>query len=263
MEDTLTLDAIIPVLARPWRVKPLVASFTESVELERGLTARLVFVASSDDEPEIAQIRAAGYEPLLVGHRDDSHQYGVKTNYAAELSTADWLLTGADDLQFQAGWWREAMNVHIKTGALVIGTQDQGNQLVKRGLHSTHSLVHRSYVGQGTIDGSGALLCPLYHHNSVDVEFWETALHRGVAAFADRCVIRHDHPLWSREQGRGRVPRDATYNKGFANARADRALLNARRPLWRGRLDPGVRKNDPKPGRPRVVRARAPHARPR
>jgi hypothetical protein len=88
-------------------------------------------------------------------------------------------------------------------------------------------------VKLGTIDESGKLLHEGYDHNSCDVEFIETAIHRDQFTFASESVVEHLHPLWHR----GRVKRDAVYNKGLRHATMDRMLLNRRRHLWGGSRD--------------------------
>lgn len=158
-----SLVILVPVLGRPERVAPLVASVDESLAHEDGLAYEIVFLATPNDAREITTLERLGCKYELVN--TGNHQYPMKINHGATVTYSDWLLMGADDLVFRPGWWREAMNVHIATGAVVIGTQDEGNQLVKRGLHSTHTLVHRSYVGQGTMDNTGVLLHEGYDHN--------------------------------------------------------------------------------------------------
>lgn len=222
-----SLAVIVPVLSRPHRVQPLLESLLASVEAERsaGWIVRPVFVATPGDDAELAAIRAAGHEPLLVAAANS--QYPIKINTGARAAAEDWLFTGADDLHFHPGWLTHALNAHAASGCLVIGTNDLGNQLVKQGKHSTHSLVHRSYLELGTIDEPGKLMHEGYDHNSSDVEMIETAVARGQFVFARDAVVEHLHPLWHRE-----VKRDSVYQKGFRNAMRDRMLIQRRRPLW-------------------------------
>lgn len=224
-----SVSVLIPVLARPHRVAPLLASLERSTLNERadGWSISPVFICSMGDEPEIAAVRAAGYAPFLL-HDPGYCEYARKINLAVELTKTDWVLTGADDLEFHAGWLRAAINMHIQTGALVVGTNDKANPTVIAGRHATHSLVHRDYVKFGTIDEPGKLLHAGYDHNAVDVEFCETAQARGTWAFARHSVIAHLHPTFKRD-----VRRDATYIKGLRYGREDRMLLNSRRHLWR------------------------------
>lgn len=225
-----SLTVLIPALSRPQNVARLVASLDQSTLSEKrdGWKVEPLFLCSSGDDQQIAAVQASGHEPLIVGTKDDRSQYARKINAGVDATSSEWLLLGADDIDFHYGWLRAAVNVHIATGKLVIGTQDLGNQLVKQGLHATHSLVHRSYVDFGTIDQPGILLHPAYDHNCVDVEFCETAMFRDQWAFAADAIIEHLHPLWHPRT----IRRDEVYNKGLRHAGNDKLLLRHRRPMW-------------------------------
>jgi glycosyl transferase family 2 len=217
---------LCPVLARPHRVQPLAHSLAASLPPEDA-DVTLLFLTSPGDNAEIAEIERHGHWHITVPSRAGLGQYAAKINHGAKQTTSEWLLTGADDLHFHPGWLREALAVHEQTGALVIGTNDLANPLVKAGRHATHSLVHRDYLKQGTIDQPDLLLHPGYDHNAVDVEFTETAQARGVWAFAARSHVQHLHPTFDRG-----VKRDATYNKAMRTARRDKQLCAMRRHLW-------------------------------
>ncbi len=230
MSNSLTV--LIPALARPQNVEPTLVSLEMSTAAERreGWTITPLFICSSDDQEECDEVRAHGLTPLIHGMKHDDCQYSRKINAGVATTDSDWLFLGADDLDFHYGWLRAAIDVHIATGKLVIGTQDLGNQLVKKGLHATHSLVHRDYVKLGTIDTPGILLHPLYDHNACDVEFCETAMYRDQWAFAEDSIVEHLHPLWHPRT----VKRDEVYHKGLKNSARDKLLLRHRRPLWGG-----------------------------
>jgi hypothetical protein len=166
VRSEVRLCVSVPVLKRPHRVAPLVASLEASLE-DEDVEVAMVFVCSTDDAPQIAAVEAAGFEPLLSGQAFQDFQYAVKTNAAVRAVEADWYLLAADDLDFRPGWLREALKVHAETGALVVGTNDLGNDLVKRGKHSTHPFVHRDYLPLGTIDEDERAAPPGYRHNSV------------------------------------------------------------------------------------------------
>ncbi len=219
---------IIPVLDRPQRVKPLVENLDLSVAHERaeGWDARIVFVCSLVDLAELTAVHAAGHLPLVAEWAPGEGDYAKKINLAASVCDSDWYLTGADDLRFHPGWLRAAVDQHIRSGALVIGTNDLHNPSVVRGLYATHSLVHRDYVKTGTIDEPGKILHEGYSHNCCDTELVETAKSRGTFAFARDSHVEHLHHIF-----RG-APDDATYAKGRANHRADKQRLAARRVLW-------------------------------
>ena len=217
------IDVLLPVLDRPGRVEPLLASLRASAA-EHDL--RELFIASEDDYAEIAEIERVGARRFEVPGPRAPGDYALKINVGAMLSDADWFFVGADDLHFHPGWLDACLRLHEATGALVIGTNDLGNPMVRRGLHATHSLVHRSYLEQGTIDEPGKLLHEGYDHNCVDVEFTETAIFRQKWAFAHEAVVEHLHWLWKKASS------DATYTLGQSAYQADQALLRSRWPLW-------------------------------
>lgn len=214
---------LIPVLNRPGRVQPLIESIREADE--PGIKTRPVFVCSDGDRAEIRAVETAGLEPLIL-HRPGKCEYARKINLGAAATDEPWVFLGADDLRFHPGWARAALIEHDRTGCLVVGTNDLGNPAVKAGRHATHSLVHRDYLAHGTIDEPGLLLHEGYDHNSVDVEFVETARVRGQFVFAADSHVEHLHRLW------GKAPFDQTYRKGMRTATADKRLFQQRRKLW-------------------------------
>jgi len=218
-----SLAVLIPVLGRPQNVAPLVESLDLSVERERGEGWDIwtVFVCSHGDHDEIAAVVELGLVPLFHGG-----SYAAKINYAASCVPCDWYLTAADDLRFHNGWLRAAIDRHIETGALVIGTNDLHNPSVVRGHYATHLLIHRDYVERGTIDEPGKIFCELYRHNCVDTEAVETAKVRQQFAFASLSHVEHLHPIFKG------APDDDTYRLGREHHLADKRLLAERRRLW-------------------------------
>jgi hypothetical protein len=223
---TVTVTALVPVLTRPHRVAPLVESFRLSVASEENVEASLLFLLSPGDVSEIAAVEESGAWHMIVPWHPGPGDYARKINFGVRATTSDWMFTGADDLVFHGGWLRACINAHIKTGALVIGTNDMMNPAVMRGQAATHSLVHRSYLDRAVIDAPGDLLCELYSHNCVDSELIETARHNSVFVPALDAHVEHLHPTWRR------APDDAVYRKGRAQHGTDRRLFSSRRKLW-------------------------------
>jgi hypothetical protein len=107
----------------------------------------------------------------------------------------------------------------------VIGTNDLGNPLVKRGIHSTHTLFSRSYIDEygGTADDTGLIFSEAYDHQWTDSEFIETARLRRMYAFSKRSIVEHMHPHW----GKGEM--DDTYTKALRCTNEDMKLFQRRR----------------------------------
>jgi hypothetical protein len=211
------LALLIPVLRRPHRVEPVIAS----IEAATPPPFRILFIASPGDEAEHDALKAAGALFMEV-----EGNYATKINAAIQATDEPLIFTGADDLDFRPGWLEAALEVMAKTGAMVIGTQDLCNPRVIAGAHATHFLVRRAYVEEhGTLDGPGELLHEGYEHEYVDDELIGTARARGLYAFAGRSVVKHLHPL-------GGYPTDELYEGAAGRMRRSRGLYRKRRRLW-------------------------------
>jgi hypothetical protein len=127
---------------------------------------------------------------------------------------------------FWPGWLSEAITVGDDQGVGVVGTQDQGNPLVKRGRMSTHSLIRRTYIPWCVHDQPGNIYCTLYDHNYCDMELVGYAHSRDQFRFARRSIVEHRHPNWRKAQ------RDATYATGMAHFEDDKRLYQERSMHW-------------------------------
>lgn len=215
---------LCPVLGRPTNADKVAASLA-SVSPD----TRLVFIVSPDDDEQRRACHDT-YADVLEVTWDPGHgDFARKINLAFRWTDEPYIFQGADDVEFAPGWDDEALRVAEDTGAGVVGTNDQANPLVKRGKHSTHSLIRRAYVDEqgGTIDGPGLVFSEAYGHQWVDNELVELAMSRGEWAFASRSVVRHRHPIFDRS-----VPMDDTYRRGSETARSDALLFRQRRQLW-------------------------------
>jgi hypothetical protein len=95
------------------------------------------------------------------------------------------------------------------------------------GDHSTHSLVTREYVDKfGTIDEPGVVLHEGYHHEFVDDEFVQTAMFRGMWAFAEDSHVEHLHPNWNK------APSDRLYRMQRRRMRLGKRVYAERKHLW-------------------------------
>ena len=216
------IDVLIPLYRRRHHIARVIASVYDSSKWERIWP---VFILTEDDAAvrwDIAEHRQLFH--VLPGPRQPG-DFARKINLGAQESDADWVFMGADDLAFHHGWAEKALAVAAKTGARCIGTNDLGNPRSKAGQTSTHTLVHRSYLADGTIDERGKLLHEGYSHNFVDDEFVATARRRGEFAMALGSNVEHLHPDW------GKGIRDEVYELGVKDFAADRRLWNQRRRL--------------------------------
>lgn len=214
---------LVPVLRRPHNVAPLVASI-EGATPEAHHT---LFICSEGDTDELDAVTDVGAEHLTIpayGLGD----YAKKINAGFTATTEPYVFLGADDLRFHDGWFAAAHAEMANRKIGVVGTQDLGNPRVKQGLHSTHSLVRRSYIERyGTIDEPGKVLHEGYPHEFVDDELVGTAQARGAWAFAHDSVVEHLHPHW------GKAPTDDLYGQARSRYMIGRKLYKRRRHLWR------------------------------
>jgi glycosyltransferase involved in cell wall biosynthesis len=210
------LVILVPVLRRPHRVAPLLASIARATTHPH----RVVFIADPDDDGEIRAVQESGAGLLIHGGG-----YAAKIHAGVQATTEPLIFLGADDLDFHPGWF-EAASARLEGRIRVVGVNDLGHRRVRAGRHATYFLVDRRYVADGTADQPGRLMHDGYHHLFVDDEFVGTAKKRGVIAFATDSIVEHLHPDF------GRAPDDETYQRGRARFAADRRLFRSRRHLW-------------------------------
>lgn len=224
------IAVIVPVLNRPKNAHPLMASFKAS-----NPDARLTFVVTESDEAEIKAIRDAhgvtglsNVNYVFLAEEAGPGDYARKINVAYRNCDAPYVLCAADDLRFHEGWDTALLRKAEETGAGVIGSNDLGNAQVLAGKHSTHPLVHRSYIAEcgGAYGEPGVVYHEGYDHQWVDCELIELAKWRGCYAHAHDAVIEHLHPLWRKAE------MDDTYRRAMAKGREDARLFQRRQKLW-------------------------------
>ena len=222
------IDIIVPVLGRPQNVRPLVDSIKENIVVEH----RIIFLCSQGDDDEISEanitpeIDIVATSTFPAGPGD----YAKKINAAFRSTKSPFIFTAADDVTFTPGWDTHILAVAERTGAGMVGSNDDANPLVKRGRHSTHSLFSRAYidkVGGTFFDGPGVVYHEGYDHQWIDTEAVKAAMDRREWAFARRSVVKHHHPMYDRS-----VSMDDTYRRALGDARSDQALYRARLQEW-------------------------------
>ena len=220
----MSISVLVPVLGRPANAAKVVAS----LEASTPFVPQVVFIATAGDDEQVAACRATGRETVIALWKPE-RDYGRKMNYGLAHAQHDWILLGSDDITFEPGWDTEMLRVAAETGKRVIGSNDMANRIVQKGVFSTHTLVHRSYVeehGGGVTEGPGFLISEAYDHNFPDRELAALAQARGEWAFAPNAIIRHHHPAF------GGAEQDATYEKGHRTFYDDQLLFWERAALW-------------------------------
>lgn len=224
--DNCKISILVPVLNRPANAQKVVDSIRANTTVEH----EIVFICSPHDIAEQDACVATGARVIAIQWEPGPGDGGMKWNAGFGLTDSEFCLLAADDLEFTPNWDIEALVVAERTGAGVIGTQDDANPTVKRGKHSTHSLVRRSYIDEvgGTfLDGPHIVYHEGYFHQFVDTELCKAAMDRGEWAFARRSVVRHHHPFFDKT-----VKMDSTYRKALGDASHDSALYKQRLQEW-------------------------------
>lgn len=214
------IDIIVPVLGRGHQVQPLVDNLHNTTHH----TYRVLFVCSPKDRTATKACEKTGCDVLVVSWNPARADFAKKINCAFENTEQEWVFQGATDLLFHHHWDAHAIAV-AGNRFRVIGTNDLGNPLVKRGRHSTHTLFKRDYIteyGSGTLDNSGLVFSELFDHQYTDNDFIETARARREFGSARRSTVEHLHPHW------GKGEDDSTYKKAMRQTVADRALFQKR-----------------------------------
>ena len=211
---------LVPVLGRAHQIQPLLQSIDGSTVAEH----QVVLIFSPDDEA-IHAAKGTSATVLTTSWPAGKADYAKKLTLGYQQTTEPWLFQGATDLVFHPDWDTAALTVAKRTGVGVIGTNDLGNPLVKRGMHSTHSLIARDYIEThgGTADNSGLIFSEAYDHQYSDSEFIETARRRRQFAFSKKSIVEHLHPHW------GKAEMDDTYEKAHRQTNQDQRLFMQRR----------------------------------
>jgi hypothetical protein len=211
---------LVPVLGRAHQIEPLVQNIT----LATGSPHQIILIVSPDD-PAAKTARTTTATVMTATWQPEHADYAKKLALGYHNTDEPWLFQAATDLVFHPGWDLHALTVAERTGCQVIGTNDLGNPLVKRGTHSTHTLIARDYIATqgGTADDSGVIFSEAYDHQWSDSEFIETARRRRTFAFSKRSVVEHLHPHW------GKADMDPTYEKAHRSTTDDMRLFTERR----------------------------------
>ena len=226
------LVVLIPIHSRPQNIPPLLDSLADNTPV--GLS-RVVLIDVERDgyrerwaEPRrVSTWGSLDVHLMTIPDLGRRAEYARKINAGYRATTEPFIFTGADDLRFHPGWWEAARQWFEKPHIGVVGTNDLGNPMVKRGKASTHSVVRREYADlMGTIDGPGAIYVEAYPHEFVDDEMIGTARSRHAFVSARDSHVEHLHPSW------GKAPTDELYDAAPERLAAGRKIFRARESLW-------------------------------
>lgn len=172
-----------------------------------------------------ATVTAAGklaklYPNVVIVKRgkDTTAVEGWNAAYEAAVKRgADWLMLGADDVEWDVRWLSECLRVAKETGAQVIGTNDGHTDIA---LKATHYFVSREFTEEHL---GGVMVPPGYSSWSFDREISDRAIEMGVYAPAYHANVMHRHPEWRTAE------MDETYQAGYQHHANDRANYEKRK----------------------------------
>jgi hypothetical protein len=192
--------------------------FVKNVHENTTLPHTLYFVAEPEDIKTQEEVKRLG-ENLIISLYKGSHTGAANTAY--QETKEPFFIVANDDFEFTKDWDTKAMAC-MTEGIGVVGLSDFYTERVM-----CIFLIRRAYIKEkGLADTPDVLFCPLYHHNYVDTELYETAIWRGAFVPCPESVIKHEHPAL----GHGEM--DATYEKSNAFIVQDQDIFNSRRHLW-------------------------------
>ncbi len=210
---------LIPVLNRPHRIAPLLASIAEATPEPHTIR----FAVSAEDRETLTAL-ADNLEPHIRVNMDRGDTWPNRINRLFWWSEEPHVFLAADDLLFHPGWLSAAMAAMREVDGVVV-VNDLHNP------NGTLALVSRRYIEEesGCIDTPNVVIYPGYGHNYADDELFATARRRNRYAYCPQAVVEHLHPA------AGKAEMDATYDKGLETLEADIALHEERKRLWGAR----------------------------
>lgn len=148
-------------------------------------------------------------------------RYVKRIEFMYHQTTADWFLTGSDDIVFHDHWLTDA--IEYMEDYSVIGFED----LCNPNLPGTNFLIRRKYIEEqsGVIDSPNTVFHQGYFHNFCDNELVGTAKKRDEFA---KCpgVIEHRHHTV------GKADNDHVYDIAQQHFHQDAELCHSREHLW-------------------------------
>lgn len=209
------LAILVPVLARPQNVAPLLESIRSSTPEPH----RVLFLCDPGDRAEQDAIAAESGWMLSPGGN-----YAAKIRAGVDATDEPLVFLGADDLRFRPGWL-QAARARMTGRVQVVGVNDLIPR-PHRPQHATHFLLTREAATMPCLDGSPGPMYGGYDGWYPDDELIATATKRRMYAYAEDSRIEHRHPMIDSSLD------DETYRKGRSTARLDGKRFARRMHLW-------------------------------
>ena len=206
---------LVPVLNRPHRVEPLLASIAAATPEQHSV----IFACS--DQPTVDELDRVSAR-YIRDEGGDEGSWAIRINKLYKMVDEPYIFTGADDLAFRPGWFSAVMQqMNRVDGVVAVNDLLNGS--------GVHFVISRNYIETlgGTGDGiPGEVMHPAYRHAFADDEERHVAQFRNRWAYANDAIVEHMHP------GAGKAPTDETYAIGNASMGQGNAVFMSRRHLW-------------------------------
>jgi len=212
------ISIIIPTLNRPYQ---LINSLDKLEETTEGIPIEIVVIA---DEGDIKTITACkDYFQERAARRDNQNNYILqvvkgsptsveKWNSGAMRSSGEWLVLGADDLDWSFGWLRKSLDTPNK-GFLALQDFDLSEKNFE-----PHYMATRAWLKEFN---GGVLTIPWYKYWGPDLEIAKRAQRAGHYVVS-AAVVPHKHYLWNLTSN------DSTYKKAKPYLKTDLDKFNER-----------------------------------
>lgn len=215
----LSVSCIIPTMNRPQLLKQTLESLfatTQGIDVEA-----VVVIDENIESVQVCVDLLKEGRNILVNYSPSRRGAIPCWNIGLRMARADIFFHQGDDLWYNDGWLRLALDAHrdkLQNYGLV-GVNDSmhdGNHI------STHALWDRQFCKDHL---GGVMAMPHYGYYNVDVEFNERAKRAGKFYWCKEAVVKHIHPANS---GRVKDETDTSHESCWEH---DQALLAERRAL--------------------------------
>jgi glycosyltransferase involved in cell wall biosynthesis len=214
---------LLPTRKRPQQAKKcavdvLAQKYPTNVRLRVIVAAQVDDVETLDIFNELAADYKSGIITILASAHDTNAVYGWNQAYAAarELG-ADWVVLGADDMEWYPGWLKMALDTAKKHNAAFVGLPDGHDKLRQ---YAPHYMATVEFIDSHL---GGVMGAPQYKSWEFDHEACERADRLGQYAETPEAALEHYHPDW------GTADIDETYLVALPKQKEDKRVLVERR----------------------------------
>ncbi len=182
-------------------------------------SAHEVYWACTEDSECAAVLQKCGQKVLI----DKGGFWPARINALFKWTSEPFVFIAADDVKFHPGWLEAAFIAMERVqGCGIVSVNDLNNP------YGTLSLISREYIDTfgGTMDRTGPVIHPGYHHNWSETEMRQTAERRGRWTYCAESVVEHMHHDCKK------APYDEVYAIGDRFLQEDVTLFFSRHPLW-------------------------------